>query len=77
MNVKIGRRTLQIIWWYSSRQCWGRWRWPSEETRAKFPRDDFGFHGWNFGPVEFRYWPNNQSRLADNKAKRTIDAATD
>jgi len=67
MNLKIGRKLFQIVWWGWQRPC-GYWRWPPLETReimeVRMPGKgmSFGFHGLHFGPIEFRYHPNHTGR---------------
>src|SRR5262245_15445166 len=47
-------RKIQFIWTLMP-TGWsvGQWRWPRENTEQ-----NFGFHGYCFGPLEVRYWLN-------------------
>lgn len=59
----MARKFQVVVWWRPWSEWWiGRWRWPKPRDRALMRRhtgrDDFGFHGWQFGPLEIRYWPN-------------------
>lgn len=67
MNIHIGKRLFQVVWW-GWRWNVGYWRWPPLETRQDIDRVTpgtgmkFGFHGLYIGPVEFRFHPQNRQR---------------